>query len=44
MIKSAYSSCDFIDEDKWPPMLDARNEALHVYDDRHMHLYDLDFY
>lgn len=31
IIKAAYSSYDFIDEDKWLSMLDARNKALHVY-------------
>lgn len=31
VIKAAYSSYDFIDEDRWLSMLDARNEALHVY-------------
>lgn len=31
IIKAAYSSYDFIDEAIWLSMLDARNEALHVY-------------
>lgn len=31
IIKAAYSSYDFIDEDIWLSMLDARNKALHVY-------------
>ncbi len=31
IIKAAYSSYDFIDEDKWLSMLDARNEVLHIY-------------
>lgn len=31
IIKAAYNSYDFIDEDLWLSMLDARNEALHVY-------------
>lgn len=31
IIKAAYSSYDFINEDLWLAMLDARNEALHVY-------------
>lgn len=31
IIKAAYSSYDFINEDIWLLMLDARNKALHVY-------------
>lgn len=31
IIKTAYSSYDFIDEGRWLSMLDARNEVLHVY-------------
>lgn len=31
IIKAAYSSYDFIDEDAWLAMLEARNQALHVY-------------
>ncbi len=31
IIKAAYSSYDFIDEGRWLSMLDARNEAMHVY-------------
>lgn len=31
IIKAAYNSYDFIDETIWLSMLDARNEALHVY-------------
>ena len=31
IIKAAYSSYDFIDEDMWLSMLDARNQALRVY-------------
>ena len=32
IIKAAYSAYDFIDEGLWLSMLNARNEALHVYD------------
>ena len=31
IIKAAYSSYDFIDEGRWLSMLDARNEAMRVY-------------
>lgn len=31
IIKAAYSSYDFIDEGRWLSMLDARDEAMHVY-------------
>lgn len=31
IIKAAYSSYDFIDEGRWLSMLDARTEAMHVY-------------
>ncbi len=32
VIKAAYSTYDFIDEDDWLAMLDDRNAAEHVYD------------
>ncbi len=32
VIKAAYSTYDFIDEDAWLAMLDDRNAAEHVYD------------
>lgn len=32
IIKAAYSTYDFIDEDLWLAMLDDRNAAEHVYD------------
>lgn len=32
IIKTANKTYDFIDEDVWLEMLDARNEAEHVYD------------
>ena len=34
VIKSAYQTYDFIDEDLWLDMLAARNESQHIYDDR----------
>ena len=34
VIKSAYETYDFIDEDLWLSMLEARNELQHIYDAR----------
>lgn len=34
IIKTAYSTYDFIDEDLWLAMLDDRNAAEHVYDSK----------